>query len=175
MPWRGVTVSEPRERFLEDHQLNYYSVGELAERFSISRMTAHKWAARFEARGHDGYQELSRRPHSCPWQTQAAIVQELVGLRKAHPHWGPRKLLDLMDRRHRKWELPAVSTAARILAGQGLLRPKRRCRQDQPGCPKSTPQGRWPKGGAILHSAAPWHGEGGAKEIAIRPVLGGRI
>ena len=36
MPWKGVTVSEQRERFLEDYLLNYYSVSELAERFTIS-------------------------------------------------------------------------------------------------------------------------------------------
>ncbi len=34
MPWRGVTVSEQRQRFLEDYQLNYYSVTELAERLA---------------------------------------------------------------------------------------------------------------------------------------------
>jgi len=40
MPWRGVTVSEQRERFLEDYRLNYYSLSDLAERFNISRKTA---------------------------------------------------------------------------------------------------------------------------------------
>jgi hypothetical protein len=39
-PWRGVTVSEQRPRFLEDFQLNYCSVSELAEGFGISRTTA---------------------------------------------------------------------------------------------------------------------------------------
>ncbi len=99
MPWRGVTVSEQRQRFLEDYQLNYYSVTELAERFSISRTTAYKWINRFKQFGESGYQELSRRPHSCPWQTDAVIVEELVKLRNAHPTWGPRKLLDTMHRR----------------------------------------------------------------------------
>jgi len=33
MPWKGVTVSEQRQRFLEDYLLNYYSVTDLAERF----------------------------------------------------------------------------------------------------------------------------------------------
>jgi transposase len=51
MPWRGVTVTEERQRFLEDYRLNYYSVSELAERFGISRKTAHKWIARFEELG----------------------------------------------------------------------------------------------------------------------------
>jgi transposase InsO family protein len=134
-------VSEQRQRFLEDYQLNYYPVTELAERFSISRKTAYKWIDRFEEHGQNGFHEQSRRPHGCPWQTDPAIVQELVELRKAHPHWGPRKLLDLMHRRHRQWELPAVSTAARILARQGLVQARRRHRRAHPGCPKTTAQG----------------------------------
>ena len=89
MPWKGVTVTEERQRFLEDHKLNYYSVSELAERFGISRKTAHKWIGRYEEDGQAGYQEQSRRPHSCPWQTEPAVVEQLVDLRKAHPHWDP--------------------------------------------------------------------------------------
>ena len=55
MPWKGVTVSEQRQRFLEDYQLSYYSVSELAERFSISRKTAHKWINRFKEHGQVGF------------------------------------------------------------------------------------------------------------------------
>src|SRR3989337_134991 len=141
MPLKGVTVSEQRQRFLEDYKLNYYPVIELAERFSISRKTAYKWIDRFEEEGQTGYREHSRRPGSCPWQTEAAIVQELVDLRKAHPRWGPRKLLDLMHKRNGQRKLPAVSTAALILARQGLARYKRRYRRAHPGCPKTIPQG----------------------------------
>jgi len=141
MPWRGVTVSEQRQRFLEDYQLNYYSVTELAERFSISRTTAYKWINRFKQFGESGYHELSRRPHRCPWQTDAAIVEELVKLRNTHPTWGPRKLLDTMHRRDSERQLPAVSTGALILARNGLVKPRRRYRRAHPGCPKSIPQG----------------------------------
>ena len=54
MPWKGVTVSEQRQRFLENYQLDYYSDSELAERFSISRKTAHKWIARIGDFGQGG-------------------------------------------------------------------------------------------------------------------------
>jgi len=138
MPWKGVTVSEQRQRFLEHYQLNYYSISELAERFSISRRTAHKWINRFKQHR---FHEHSRRPHTCPWQTDKAIVDELVKLRKAHPRWGPRKLLDLMDRRDPNRQLPAVSTAAQILSREGLIKPRRRYRRAHPGYPKSVPQG----------------------------------
>jgi len=141
MPWKGVTVSEQRQRFLEDYRLNYYSITDLAERFTISRKTAHKWIDRFEKHGQEGFDEHSRRPHSCPWLTDTAIVEELVSLRKAHTNWGPAKLLDLMRQRHPDADLPVVSTAARILARRGLVRPRRRYRRAHPGCPKTTPQG----------------------------------
>jgi transposase InsO family protein len=141
MPWKGVTVSEQRLRFLEDYLLNFYSVTELAERFGISRNTAYKWINRYKEHGLEGYHELSRRPHSCPWQTDETIVAELIKTRTAHPRWGPKKLLDLIGRRNPKWELPAPSTAALILKRNGLVKPRRRYRRAHPGCPKSVPAG----------------------------------
>lgn len=147
MPWKGVTVSEQRQRFLEDYQLNYYSVTDLAERFGISRNTAYRWINRFKQHGQAGYHELSRRPHTCPWQTDKAISDELVKLRKSHPSWGPKKLLDLMQHRDPGRQLPSVSTGARILAREGLVKPRRRYRRAHPGCPKSIAQGPndiWP-------------------------------
>jgi putative transposase len=141
MPWKGVTVSEQRQRFIEDYQLNYYSISELAERFCISRTTAYKWINRFKKFGQSGYHELSRRPHTCPWQTENAIVEELVEARKAHPTWGPRKLLELMNKRNPGRDLPSQSTAMRIISREGLVRPRRRHRRAHPGCPKSVPRG----------------------------------
>ncbi len=141
MPWKGVTVSEQRQRFIEDYLLNFYSKTELAERFGISRKTAHKWIERYKEHGQSGLQEQSRRPHSCPWQTDEAIVEELVELKQKHPGWGPAKLLDIMYYRDPGRQLPAVSTAARILSRAGLVKPRRRYRRAHPGCPKSQPQG----------------------------------
>ncbi len=147
MPWKGVTVSEQRQRFIEDFQLNYYSVTELAERFSISRKTAHKWIKRYLEHGQAGLEEQSRRPQSCPWQTDGAIVAELVAVRKAHPSWGPKKLLDVMSRRDPERYLPSIPTAARILARDGLVKPRRRYRRAHPGCPQTqaeAPNDIWP-------------------------------
>src|SRR3990172_5960160 len=141
MPWKGVTVSEERQRFLEDYRLNYYTVTDLADRFGISRKTAHKWIERFERSGHGGFLELSRRPHSSPSPTDPAIVKEILELRSAHPRWGPAILLDLLRKRHPRAHLPSVTTGARILARHGLVRPRRCYRRAHPGCPKSIPQG----------------------------------
>ena len=81
MPWKGVTVSEQRQRVLEDYLLNYYSVSELAERFGISRNTAYthpvhqgRWINRYKEHGQAGFHELSRHPHTYSWQTDQAIA-----------------------------------------------------------------------------------------------------
>ena len=34
MPWKDVTVSDQRQRFLEDYRLSYFTVTELAERWA---------------------------------------------------------------------------------------------------------------------------------------------
>jgi len=140
MPWKGVSVNEERQRFLQEFRLGYYSVSDLADRFSISRQTAHKWIRRLEHYGQTGFHELSRRPYNSPSQTDPAIVEAFVGLRKAHPTWGARKLLDLMHHRNPARQLPSPSTVCRILLREGLARSKRRFRRAHPGCPKTSPQ-----------------------------------
>jgi putative transposase len=147
MPWKGVTMIEQKQRFIEDYLLNYYSKTELAERFSITPKTAHKWINRYKEFGQAGLEERSRRPNSCPWQTPPEIVEELIALRNAHPHRGPKKLLDAMSRRNPNRQLPAISTAAKILAEAGLVKPRRRHRRAHPGCPQTRaaqPNDIWP-------------------------------
>jgi putative transposase len=129
MPWKGVTVSEQKQRFIEDFLLNYYSITDLAQRFCISRKTAHKWINRYLEQGPARLEERSRRPKSCPWQTDAALVAEIVALREKRPSWGPKKILNVMGRRDGERSLPSVPTAARILSRAGLVKPRRRYRR----------------------------------------------
>ncbi|HLC03448.1 MAG TPA: helix-turn-helix domain-containing protein [Anaerolineales bacterium] len=126
MPWRGVTVNEERQRFFQEYKLGYYSVSDLADRFSVSRQTADKWIRRHRLFGDTGFHELSRRPYNSPSQTDPDTAQELATLRKAHPSWGARKLLDLIHHRDASRHLPSLSTACRILLREGLARSRRR-------------------------------------------------
>jgi putative transposase len=137
MPWEGVTVSEQKQRFIEDYLLNYYSITELARRFSITRKTAHKWISRYLEQGPSGLEDHSRRPQSCPWQTDPAVAAEIVALREKHPSWGPKKLLNVLSCRNPGRVLPSIPTAARILDRAGLVKPRRRYRRAHPGCPQT--------------------------------------
>jgi transposase InsO family protein len=52
-----------------------------AERFQVSRTTAHRWATRYQAQGPAGMVDRSSRPHHCPWRTPAPVVRKVVHLR----------------------------------------------------------------------------------------------
>jgi transposase-like protein len=88
MPWKGVAVSEQRLRFLEDDRLNDYSISELADRFSISRKTDHKWIARYEERGLAGYRQRSRSPRPAA-PAQAPTGSAVPSLRRPGCGAGP--------------------------------------------------------------------------------------
>lgn len=126
MPWSETTPMTERVRFIADLESTLYTMTELCERYGISRKTGYKWAERFVADGPRGLEDRSRAPTSCPHRTEAKMVEALVTARQKHPHWGPRKLLVVLAKRHPQWSWPAASTAGEILKRHGLVTPRRR-------------------------------------------------
>jgi len=97
------------------------SVAELCRRFGISRETGFQYLRRYRESGLDGLKDRSRRPHTSPRRTPAAMEAQIVELRQAHP-WGPRKLA----RRLRDLgvaDVPAASTVSAVLRRNGKLDP----------------------------------------------------
>ena len=137
MSWQGVTVIEQRQNFIRDWQTGYYSVTDLAERFSISRKTAHRWINRFLEYGRQGYEELSRKPHTIPNQTEEYVRVELLQRKKRRPSKGAKKLVDRTGEEHPEWPLPSVAMANRILNREELVKRRRRTQRLHPGYPKS--------------------------------------
>jgi transposase len=52
-----------------------------AERFQVSRPTAHRWATRYQDQGPAGMVDRSSRPHHSPRRTPAPLVRRIVHLR----------------------------------------------------------------------------------------------
>jgi putative transposase len=139
MSWKGVTVMDQRVRFIAEYLKGYFPFSELCLEFSISRKTGYKWVERYEQGGSAGLADRSRRPLSCPHETNNAFIEAFVQARMKHPSWGPKKLLEIMAPHYK--DLPAISTAADILKRKGLILPgKRRLRRKHPGCPKTIAQ-----------------------------------
>ena len=136
MPWSQTSPMDQKTQFIADYLRRSLPMTELCTHYGISRKTGYKWIDRYLHDGPQGLENLSRTPFTSPNRTPEHIVSALLELRAHHPSWGAKKLLSVLERRHRGWELPARSTTCDILKRHGLI-PKKRCRRTigHPGKP----------------------------------------
>lgn len=128
MPWKETAPMDERKHFIDDHRYGLFDMNELCERYGVSRKTGYKWLDRFEEEGRRGLADRSRAPRRCPHKISDQVAQVICDARRAHPDWGPRKLLDWIEPRHPDLDLPAASTAGDLLVRQGLVKKRRRRR-----------------------------------------------
>jgi len=130
MPWKK---SEPMEQRIEFglkamKTLNFRA---LCQEYGISAKTGYKWKERFLRDGFGGMAERSRRPHAHAAQLSEEELCEIVRLKLAHAHWGPRKIRELYRRRH--GEVASESTFKRVLERAGLTQKRQRRRAQGTG------------------------------------------
>lgn len=128
MPWRESSPMDQRLQLVQEYRIGLLTMTELAEQYGISRKTGYKWVARYaEAGDAEGLMDQSRRPHTRPQATAAAVVAALIALRRRHPRWGARKLVALGRVQHPSLVWPARSTVCDLLTRAGLVkaRPRR--------------------------------------------------
>ena len=120
------------------------TVKEVAAQWAVSRQTLHAWLARYEAAGLEGLTDRSHRPVSCPHQMPAEVEARVLELRRAHPFWGPHRLLVEL-RRHGMEPLPSESGIYRCLVRAGLIevQPRRRRREDWKRWERGRPNELW--------------------------------
>jgi len=83
---------------------------ELVAKYGVSRKTLYKWLDRYKERGLAGLVDESRRPHSSPMVTSPELALAAMQLRKAHPSWGPKKVVAVLARQYPGESIPSVST-----------------------------------------------------------------
>jgi putative transposase len=132
MPWREVCPMDEKMRLVAALLADEHSMSELCESFGISRKTAYKWWARYQAQGPQGLLELSRAPHRVRWAIAEAQAQAILALRYAHPSWGPKKLQAKLAQRRAQESWPAPSTIGELLRRKGLTHPRKRRRHAIP-------------------------------------------
>jgi transposase InsO family protein len=120
MPWQECSVESERMAFVIAAQQEAAPVAALCRQFGISRKTGYKWLARAGCGA--GVADRSRRPHTSPRQTPAAVEQQVMALRQLHPVWGGRKLHHRLVAEGLA-DVPAPSTITGILRRQGDLMP----------------------------------------------------
>lgn len=128
MTWKEKRALEERRGFIAEWQRHEESMAELCRRYEISRPTGYKLIERYEAEGEAGVAERSRGPHQRPQAMSEKVAERIVGLRRKHPRWGPRKLKAYLEREEPEGEWPAASSIGELLGREGLTVARRRRR-----------------------------------------------
>ena len=119
MPFHEVSRMDQREEFVRLASAKGANVQGLCRRYGISRTTGYKWLERWKASGQSELKELSRRPLSSPWRSDATIEAAVLAVRAEEPTWGGRKISRrLKDLGH--IAVPAPSTVTAILRRHGV-------------------------------------------------------
>jgi transposase InsO family protein len=126
MPWKETSAMDQRVRLIADWLSGDYTKTELCRIYGISRPTADKWIKRYDQRGLQGLEELSRAPQSHPNQTAEELRAMIIKAKLRHQKWGPKKVLDCLRREQPQLHWPADSTAGEILKRAGLVQPRTR-------------------------------------------------
>jgi transposase InsO family protein len=123
---------EQRVQLIADVTRGESSISELCRQYGISRPVAYKWLRRFQEEGPKGLAERSHVPHLCPHAVSEAVAEEILGLRRERPTWGPRKLLAYLEANKPKRSWPAASTIGELLKRAGLVHERRKRRRTPP-------------------------------------------
>ena len=132
LPWKETSVESERLRFIERVTTGEEPVTELCRQSGISRKTGYKLLHRYEAYGEDGLLDRSRAPHYQPNATPRELAERIVEAKRAHPTWGPKKLVAWLRDIDPGVSWPAPSTAGAILDRAGLVQRRRRRRRASP-------------------------------------------
>src|SRR5271166_2052003 len=132
MPWKASSVMEEKLRFVFEYERDEQTMTELCQSFGIARETGYVWLRRYRQAGVTGLRERNRAAERHRNQTPGEIEQQVLELRQAHMHWGPRKLKGVLERDEpgRKW--PAASTIGVLLKREGLVVARKKRRRTAP-------------------------------------------
>jgi transposase len=137
MPWKECSVMDERLRFVS-RLLDGKAMSEVCREFGVSRKTGYKIFGRYKEHGLEALSDRSRRPVRYANQLPAPIEAMVVAFKQEKPHWGARKIRELLVRRLAgDVRVPAKSTIHAVLHRHGLVqvpgRPRRRAgRRAQP-------------------------------------------
>lgn len=121
MPWECVSVYQQRLDLVQEMLAGRSTVSALCGKYKVSRKTAYKWLARYNAQGCEGLRDQSRRPQASPAATALDVCERVVSLRKQYPQWGAGKLQALL--RQEAGAVPCERTVHRIVQREGLTHP----------------------------------------------------
>lgn len=120
---------EERIRFVA-RLLEGEAMSAVCREFGISRKTGYKIYNRYKTEGMEAFTDRSRRPVRYANQLPAPVEQLIVATKRDHPHWGARKIREILVRRLAgDVRIPAQSTVHAVLDRHGLVQRARQRRR----------------------------------------------
>ncbi len=164
MPWKESSVMDERLRFVA-RLLEGEAMSDVCRAFGISRKTGYKLLNRYREEGPLALCDRSRRPVRYANQLPEQVERLIVDLKRGKPHWGARKIRELLVRRLAgDVRLPATSTIHAVMDRHGLVRRKARRRRNRAegtalsaennpndlwGAPRVKPEGRLTRASSV--------------------------
>jgi len=137
MPWKECSVVDERLRFVS-RLLEGEGMSEVCRAFGVSRKTGYKIFNRYREHGLEALCDRSRRPVRYANQLPPPIEAMIVACKRDKPHWGARKIRELLLRRLAgDVRVPAKSTVHAVLHRHGLVKLPGRPRRRAQGTPLS--------------------------------------
>ena len=122
MPWKVSSVMDERLCFIA-RLLEGEAMTDLCLEFGISRKTGYKIYQRYKDSGAEALSDRSRRPIRYANQLPPQLETQIIGLKQDKPHWGARKIRELLIRRlASEVKVPARSTIHAVLDRHGLVK-----------------------------------------------------
>jgi putative transposase len=121
MPWKETCTMDQKIQLLSDWLKEDYTITELSQMYTVSRKTIYKWIERYQAKGWEGLEELSRAPLQHPNATSPQIVSHLIDTKLQHTTWGPKKVVARLEKLYPDQPWPAPSTTGHLLKKAGLV------------------------------------------------------
>lgn len=135
MPWNETCVMDLKVQMIAECLKGEHSVTEVARAYGVARKTVYKWLGRYEEEGVAGLENRSHAPRHCPHALDEAVAERIIGAKRAHPSFGPKKVMDNLREQHPQETWPADSTAGELLKRVGLVK-KRRYKRLYPADPQ---------------------------------------
>jgi putative transposase len=138
VPWKETDRVSERLKFIQTVAAEpEISFVELCSRHGVAPKTGYKWLRRYEEGGPAALADALPLAKKHPSATATETVSAITKMRKQHPTWGPRKLLQRLKRLEPERSWPAASTVGDILKRQGLIVARRRRQLMRPPIPPS--------------------------------------
>jgi putative transposase len=126
MPWRMEKPMDQKVKAISYWLEGEMGISELAVKFGVSRKTLYKLVNRYIKYGVNGLEEMSRAAHRHPNITGSSKIERIIAFKLKHKHWGPKKIIDCLERIYPDENWPSSSTAGEWLKKNDLVKNRKK-------------------------------------------------